>query len=63
MSGVQLPLQTGSSTLPFDPHQLATLPTPERGRLYGELGLDFPQRQAAEDAVRLVLRRRYGGRR
>ena len=60
---IQLPLPTGGSSLPFDPRQLAELTTPERGQLYSDLGLDVPQREVAEEAVRLVLRRSYGGRR
>ena len=60
---IQLPLATGDLPLPFDPHELAELTTPERGRLYAEIGLDVLQRDVAEEAVRLVLRRSYGGRR
>lgn len=45
--------------LPIDPESAAKLTTPERGKLYDELGLDFEQRQASEDAVRLVIAKRY----
>lgn len=44
----------------LDPHELALLSITERGRLYAELDLAPLQIAAAEDAVRLVLARRYG---
>jgi hypothetical protein len=43
--------------LPYDPVPLARLTTPERGRRYRKAGLDPLQIAAAEEAVRLVLRR------
>jgi hypothetical protein len=63
VSGVQLPLgsEVARDGLPVDPAEVASLTTPERGRLYDELGLDFEQRQACEDACRLVLAGRYRG--
>lgn len=48
--------------LPLDPHELAQLSTPDRGRLYAELGLDNFQISAAEEATRAVVRRKYRGR-
>ena len=58
MSGVQLPLETQHlGALPLDPHELAALNAPARGRLYDDLDLDLLQRHAAEDAVRLVFAR------
>ena len=46
--------------LPLDPVQLAPLTSPERGAIYREAGLDPLQIDAIEQAVRLVLRGRYG---
>jgi hypothetical protein len=57
MIALQLPLIAGE--LPFDPRELAGLAAPTRGRLYDELALDLSQRQAAEEAVRAVLRGDY----
>ena len=56
MSGVQLTL----GGLPLDPVELAKLPILDRAKLYTELGLDHFQREAAEQATRLVVARRYG---
>jgi hypothetical protein len=53
---LRLAYETGG----LDVHELADLLAHERARLYDELGLDFCQRQAAEDAVRLVLADEYG---
>jgi hypothetical protein len=58
--GVQLPLEPGSIELPLDPVSLAEIPLLERAALYRELGLDFEQSQACEEACRLVIARRYG---
>jgi len=58
MSAVQLPHDVRAGLLPLDPRELLA---PERGRLYSELGLDSPQREAAEEAVRLIQVGRYGG--
>ncbi len=57
MSGVQLRI---AAELPIDPEAAAKLTTPERGRLYDQLALDLLQRQAAEEAIRLVIAKRYG---
>jgi hypothetical protein len=43
----------------LDPYELAELFAHERGRLYDELGLDWAQRQAAEQAVRMVAANEY----
>jgi hypothetical protein len=45
--------------LPLDPHELADLTAPERGRAYEAAGLDALQRIAAEEAVRAMLAGRY----
>ena len=55
--GIQIPL----GDLPLNPREVALLTTPERGRLYAELGLHPVQIEAAEAAVRRVIARRYGG--
>ena len=55
MSGVQLRL----AELPLDPVALSQLPILARAKLYSDLQLSPSQREAAEDAVRLVLRRSY----
>jgi hypothetical protein len=47
--------------LPLDPERLAELTAPDRRRAYDEAGLAFLQRAAAEDAVRLIINRRYRG--
>ena len=59
--GVQLRV---AAELPLDPVELAArrLSTPERGRLYRELGLCPLQIAAVEEAVRLVRAREYGRR-
>jgi hypothetical protein len=57
-AAVQIPLKG----LPLDPFELAALPAPERGKLYGELKLDPVQVAVSEDAVRLVIARKYGRR-
>lgn len=44
----------------LDPHELAELAGPERGRLYTELGLDPAQVAAAEQATRRVIAGEYG---
>jgi hypothetical protein len=59
--GVQLPLPLGDARLPLDPAELARLSSPERGQLYGELGLDYLQRAAAEGAVQAIFAGRYRG--
>ena len=43
----------------LDPHELAKLDTIDRGRLYDDLDLCPLQREAAEDAVRLIKRGEY----
>jgi hypothetical protein len=53
--GVQLPLEG----LPLDPVEVSGLQAPDRGRLYQQIGLDFEQIQAIEDAVRAVLAGQY----
>ena len=59
--GVQLPLvEPGSAELPFRPEELSRLTTPERGRIYAEVGLDAMQIDAAEAAVWAVIARTYG---
>ncbi len=55
---VQLPL----GELPLDPRQVAELPILERAKLYADLDLAPEQREAAEEAVRLIVARRYGRR-
>jgi hypothetical protein len=57
--GVQLPLAVGIE-LPFRPEELSRLTTPERGRVYAEVGLDAMQIGAAEAAVRAVIAKTYG---
>jgi hypothetical protein len=57
MDSVQLTL----GGLPLNPHELARVPLDRRIRLYEEIGLDVWQREAAEQAVRLVIAKRYGG--
>ena len=57
MTPVQLRLDP---VLPIDPEAAAKLTAPARRRLYDALHLDLLQRQAAEEAVRLVIRRQYG---
>jgi hypothetical protein len=57
---VQLPLLAVDAELPFDPHELAVLTTPERGRLYADAGLDDLQIACCEDACRAVVAGRYG---
>ncbi|MGI9019202.1 MAG: hypothetical protein ACR2G3_00635 [Solirubrobacterales bacterium] len=59
MSAVQLTLDG----LPLDPRELAQLSILERADLYEALDLHPLQRAAAEEAARLVLARRYPGRR
>ena len=54
--GIQIPL----GDLPLNPHEVALLNAPERGRLYVALGLHPVQIEAAEAAVRRVIARRYG---
>ena len=60
--GAQLRLDAGGA-LPLDPVQMAEVPILERAKVYDALCLDFPQRQAVEEAVRLVIAKRYGRRR
>jgi hypothetical protein len=55
-AGVQLRL---GAELPLDPERLAELTAPERGKVYDEARLDFLQRAAAEDAVRMIIARRH----
>ena len=62
MSGDGVRLRIAAE-LPIDPVAASKLSSPERGRLYNALQLDFEQRQACEDAVRLVIPREYGRRR
>ena len=57
--GVQLSL----GGLPLDPVELAKLPILERIALFEELGLSREQREAAEQACRLVIAQRYPTRR
>jgi hypothetical protein len=54
--GVQLRI---AAELPIDPVAAAEIPILERRRLYDELGLDVLQRQAVEEAVRLVVAKKY----
>ncbi len=49
--------------LPVSPDELAQLTAPERRAVYDRLGLDHFQRQAVEDAVRLIVAGKYPGRR
>ena len=44
----------------LDPHLLAEMLAPERGRLYAQLGLNDLQIACAEEAVRRVRLREYG---
>ena len=53
--GVQLPLDG----LPFDPFELAKLPLLDRVALYERLRLAPEQREAAEQATRMVVARKY----
>ncbi len=53
--GVQLPLDG----LPFDPFELAKLPLLDRVALYERLQLAPEQREAAEQATRLVVAKKY----
>jgi hypothetical protein len=46
----------------LDPHELAKLPTPDRGAVYRELQLHPLQVAAAEEAVRAVIAGSYRGR-
>lgn len=46
----------------LDPRTLAELSVFERIELYGQLGLHPSQRQAIEEAIRLVASKRYGRR-
>ncbi len=55
MSAVQLSFEAQG----LDPSQLAAMPAHERRHLYDDLDLDALQRQAAEDAVRLVRAEQY----
>jgi hypothetical protein len=55
------PVQLSLDGLPLDPHELAKLPILERAKLYAELQLAPEQREAAEQATRLVVAKRYGG--
>ena len=55
--GVQLRADAG---LPVDPEAVAKLNSPERGKLYRELGLHPVQVAAAEEAVRAVIAGWYG---
>jgi hypothetical protein len=45
--------------LPLDPVELAKLTSPERGRIYDQLGLHALERAAAEEAVRAVIAGNY----
>jgi hypothetical protein len=45
--------------LPLHPRELAGMTAPERSRRYTALGLDYFQRQAAEEAVRRVIAGKY----
>jgi hypothetical protein len=45
--------------LPLDPHEVAQLAVLERRELYASLQLSGAQREAIEQAVRLVRRREY----
>lgn len=56
MSGVQLRI---AAELPIDPVAASKIPILARRRLYDELGLDRLQRQAVEEAIRLVVARKY----
>ncbi len=47
-----------AARLPLDPAELAELSAPERGAIYKALSLGALQIASAEDAVRLVIRRR-----
>jgi hypothetical protein len=51
---VQLRMAETGLGLPFDPAELAQLPIVDRTKAYSDLGLDAFQRQAAEEAVRLI---------
>jgi hypothetical protein len=57
VSGVQL---RHAAELPFDPVDLSRLSILERAELYAALDLHPIQREAAEAAVRAVLRGEYG---
>jgi hypothetical protein len=56
MTAVQLPFDG----LPVDPVELVWLPIDARLRLYAELALDQSQREVVEQAIRLVVAKRYG---
>jgi hypothetical protein len=49
--------------LPIDPVAAAEIPILDRRRLYDQLDLDLAQRQAVEEAVRMVVAKRYHRRR
>ena len=58
--GVQLPLFAAGAALPLDPTELAGLCFFKRIDLYNEFALLPWQREAEEEAVRLVLAGQYG---
>jgi hypothetical protein len=47
------------AALPIDPTSLVDVEPLDRGELYNEADLDFRQREAAEEALRMVLAGTY----
>lgn len=56
----QLQLQTGA-TLPVDPRKPVDVAPLDRGLAYNEIDLDFRQREAVEEARRMVIAGAYPG--